>query len=445
MKSKIPKPLQKICGRAMIDWVLNSLKEAGSVNETVVVGDRKEILRKHLGKKVSYVEQNEAFGTGHATFLAMVDMQKKERIYYDKDVVILMCADTPLVNCEILKESINFHIKNNNQATVITTIARNPHGYGRVIKENDFFISRIVEQKKLNENEEQINEVNSGIYIFSFNSLYDSLKILMQSVRDEYYLTDTIEIMSKKSERVCAFQANFENVLGVNNRIQLSYARNIMNSKILEGLMEKGIDIVNLSNTYVDCGVKIGVDTIIYPGTFIEGNTVIGESCKVYASRIDNCNIGNENVIINSVLDNVTIGDKNNIGPFSHLRPGTKIESSVKIGSYVEIKNSVIDDESKIPHLSYVGDAVVEKRVNIGCGAIVANYDGAKKHKTIIENGAFIGCNSNLISPITVHENSYIASGSTITNDVPEHALAIARNRQINKENWNEKNKNEGK
>ncbi|EPZ53532.1 UDP-N-acetylglucosamine diphosphorylase/glucosamine-1-phosphate N-acetyltransferase [[Clostridium] sordellii ATCC 9714] len=324
----------------------------------------------------------------------------------------------------------------------MTTKVENPTGYGRIIRDNNQDLLKIVEQKDANEEEKLVNEINSGIYCFNGKSLKEALsKIDNNNAQGEYYLTDTIEIMRNNSLKVGAFNgATIEELMGVNSRVELSKAEEIMRRRINTMHMINGVTIIDINSTYIEADVKIGNDTIVYPGAMIQGNTVIGKECIIgMNSCISNSIIGDATKVESSTIMDSKVGDNTTVGPYAYLRPKSNIGNNVKVGDFVEVKNATIEDNSKASHLAYIGDAHVGKNVNIGCGTVFVNYDGKNKFKSVVKDGAFIGSNSNLVAPVTVEENGYIATGSTITDDVPAGALAIARERQVVKEGWVEK------
>ncbi len=331
------------------------------------------------------------------------------------------------------------HEKSAAKATILTARIDDPTGYGRIVRNEKGLVEKIVEHKDATEAEREINEINTGTYCFDNAALFQALKkVSNDNVQGEYYLPDVVEILKSQGEVVTAFQtSDFEETLGVNDRVALAEAERIMRSRINENHMRNGVTILDPMNTYIESDVVIGQDTIILPGTVLKGSTVIGTDCQIGPNtEIDTCEVGNETVIRQSAAYNSKIGSHVNIGPFAHIRPDSAISDEVKIGNFVEIKKAVFGKGSKASHLSYIGDAEVGNNVNIGCGSITVNYDGKNKYLTKIEDEVFIGCNSNLVAPVTVGKGAYVAAGSTITKDVPSNALSIARSQQVNKENY---------
>ncbi|OPJ55079.1 bifunctional UDP-N-acetylglucosamine diphosphorylase/glucosamine-1-phosphate N-acetyltransferase GlmU [Alkalithermobacter paradoxus] len=432
MKSKIPKVLHKVCGKEMVNHVIDVAKDAGVNENIVVIGHGGDKVKENIPNEVKIAIQEKQLGTGHAVLMA------KEYID-DNSLIVVLCGDTPLIKSETLNNLFNYHKENGYKATVLTTKIDNPTGYGRIIRDSDNNLLKIVEQKDANEEEKKVNEINSGIYSFDGKALLQSLsKLSNNNAQGEYYLTDVIEILRNDGYKVGAYMGStIEELMGVNSRVDLSKAEKVMRRRINEYHMSNGVTIIDPENTYIESDVKIGMDTTIYPGAVICSKTSIGEDCIIgQNSRIENSDIGNNvEVQISTIIDS-KVGDNSTIGPYAYLRPNSDIGKNVKIGDFVEVKNSTIGDNSKASHLSYIGDAQVGKNVNIGCGVVFVNYDGKNKHKTVIEDDAFIGCNANLVSPVKIHEKSYIAAGSTITEDVPKESLAIARQRQTVKEGW---------
>lgn len=433
MKSRHSKVVHKACGKALIEWVYDATDRAGTDGTVIVVGHCADEVKECIGDKAFYVTQEKQLGTGHAVMQA-------ESYLKDRDgVVLVLCGDTPLITAETIAETVKYHNDNKNSATVITALLDEPSGYGRIIRDESGNVLKIVEHRDASDEERKIKEINSGMYCFNISDLLVSLKqIGNNNSQGEYYLTDTLEILIGKGLKVGAFIARTANeIMGINDRVQLAEASGILKERILKDLMKSGVTIIDPMSTHIDAGVKIGMDTIIYPGVVIEGETVIGENSVIGPnSRIVSSKIGDGVEVISSIITESFVDNDTHIGPFAYIRPDSKIGKKVKIGDFVEIKKSVIGDKTKIPHLTYVGDAEVGKNVNLGCGVVVVNYDGKKKHKTIVGDNAFVGCNSNLVSPVIVGDNSYVAAGSTITDEVPEYSLAIARSKQVNKENW---------
>ena len=432
MKSKYPKVVHKVCGKEMVNHVISVSKKSGVNDIVAILGHESDVVKEKLPKDTMIAMQTDQLGTGHAVMMA------KEYIN-DNDTIVVLCGDTPLVKEETLKRLFDYHIEHGYHATVLTTTVDNPTGYGRIIRDENKDLLKIVEQKDANEEEKKAKEINSGIYCFNGKSLRESLDLLdNNNAQGEYYLTDTIKIMRDKGQKVGAFNGStIEELMGVNSRVELSKAEEIMRRRINESHMVNGVTIIDVNSTYIEADVEIGNDTILYPGAMLRGNTKIGTNCVIGMNcSITNSQIGNYTEVQSSTIVDSTVGENTTVGPYAYLRPNSNIGNNVKIGDFVEVKNATIEDNSKASHLSYIGDAHVGKDVNIGCGVVFVNYDGKNKFKSTVKDGAFIGSNSNLVAPVTVEEKGYIATGSTITNDVPQGALAVARERQVIKEGW---------
>lgn len=403
MKSDKSKLVHKIYGKEIVLRSYENTKKAGIDNIIAVVGHLKEQVKDVLKDRVKYVYQEEMLGTGHAV------MQAKEFLQGRKGKVVVLNGDVPILRPETIRNLVEKSIANKEYATLLTAIYDNPYGYGRIIRDEGGNVEGIVEEKDATEMQRKIKEINAGIYCFDIEELLKALdSINNDNASGEYYITDVIKIMNDNGLKTGAVivEDNTE-ILGVNDRVQLEILTKILRMRINAEHMRNGVTIEDSSTTYIYDDVKIGKDTVIHPNTTIKSDVEIGENCE--------------------------------IGPNSYIREGCRLSNKVKIGSFVEIKKTIVGEGTKIPHLSYMGDCEIGEKTNIGCGTITCNYDGFNKSKTIIGNNCFIGSNTNLIAPVTVGDNAFIAAGSTITDDVPEYALAIARQRQTNKEDWNRK------
>lgn len=434
MKSKVPKVLHKVLDKTMIDYVISASKNAGADKLCVIVGHQSAMVKAMIGGGVEFALQKEQLGTGHAV------MQAADFIGEEGNILVL-CGDTPLITAETIKKLNDIHTAENNSATMISAVIDNPTGYGRIVRENGNFV-KIVEQKDADDEQKKINEVNTGVYIFKASELKSAFgELTNNNSQGEYYLTDVLEILKNKGNNIGVMVAEDENeFLGVNSKLQLAQAAKIMKRRINDKLMIDGVTIEDPDNTYIGMDVEIAPDTVILPGTILEGQTKIGSDCiigpntRIISSIIKDAVIIQQSTLINAEVDNFTT-----VGPYAYLRPNSKIGEHVRIGDFVEVKNSTIDDGTKVSHLTYIGDSDVGKNINFGCGTVTVNYDGKNKFRNTIKDNAFIGCNTNLIAPVTVEENAYIAAGSTITKDIPENALAIARSKQVNKAEWRKK------
>lgn len=432
IKSDLPKVLHKVSGKEMVNHVIDTMRKVDIEDVNVIIGKGSELVKeKTSSRNVTYSLQEEQLGTGHAVKCA-VDFLKGK-----KGTVGIFCGDAPLIKNETVKKLLNEHIEKGNSATLLTSILKDATGYGRVIRENDEVL-KIVEHKDCNEYELKAKEMNAAMYCFDIEELLECLNnITNNNEQGEYYLTDVIGILKNNGKKVGAVVTDYEETIGVNSRVQLAEAEEILRNRINLRHMENGVTLIDPKGTYIGEDVKIGKDTIIYPGNVIEGKTIIGERCILYPnSRINNSCIASEVEIQSSVIIESTIGDNTTVGPFAYIRPDSVIGKNARIGDFVEIKKSTIGDNTKVSHLTYIGDAEVGSGCNFGCGTVVVNYDGKNKNKTQIGDNSFVGCNTNLISPVKVGNNTYIAAGSTITNEVKEGDLAIARAKQRNIEGW---------
>jgi bifunctional UDP-N-acetylglucosamine pyrophosphorylase/glucosamine-1-phosphate N-acetyltransferase len=436
MKSDLPKVMHKVGGMPMIGMVYDAVKRSGIRRCVVVVGYREEVVRAYLGDQVEYVVQTERLGTGHAVLTALRalgDISGQTR-------VLVVHGDMPLIRPETISRICEQSGANAERASLMYADLPNPFGFGRIVRDSEGRFIGIVEQKDASEDEERITEVNVGIYCFDAVLLRSALGMLRSDNRQgEFYLTDVFASFVGSGRHVGVYpMQNNRECLGVNDRAELAALnRTLWDEKCGALMRDSGVTIIDPQNTYIDQNVKVGRDTVIYPGCVLEGGTEIGEGALIgpYTRSADSV-VGAGAKIENSVVTQAAVGEGANVGPFAYLRPGTVLRANVKVGDFVEIKNATVGEGTKIPHLSYVGDADVGDNTNIGCGAITCNYDGREKHRTTIGSNVFIGSNSNLVAPVTVMDGAYIASGSTITEDVPGDALAIARERQVVKDHW---------
>lgn len=438
MKSELPKVLHKVAGWPMLKHVTHALRQAGIDDIILVLGHRSDLVEEAMGTGFKVVYQKEPLGTGHAVLQALPVLQE-----YESGQCLVICGDTPLLRAETLVDLMEKHRRSQAEATILTAEMSDPFGYGRIVTKQNT-IAGIVEEKDADPAEKAIKEINTGTYCFNIQALKVLLpRLEPANAQGEYYLTDIISLLVKGGQPVeRLLLAEASEAMGINNRIQLAEAESMMRRQIAERHMLNGVTIINPQHTYIEAGVSIGRDTIIYPGVYLEGDTSIGGSCEIGPDcKIINTAIAGYTQIKYSYLRDARVGESCVIGPFSYLRPGAVLANNVKVGDFSEIKNSYIGEGSKIPHLSYVGDSKLGENVNIGAGTITCNYDGKKKHPTCIGDGVFVGSNTNLVAPITVGAGAYIGAGSTVTRDIPAGALAVARGRQKNIENWQERPK----
>lgn len=436
MKSKLYKVLHQVCGKSMVEHVLEQLQAAKIKNIVTVVGFGADTVKEALGQRTHFALQKQQLGTGHAV------MQAKDLLGNSEGETIVVSGDTPLLTAETFQKLCEYHEQRHSAATILTSTAPDPTGYGRIVRNDVGIVERIVEQKDATKEERAIHEINTGVYCFDNQKLFATLKLINNdNAQGEYYLTDVIGILKKQGEIVTAYRDDdFDETMGVNDRIALARANELMRHRINTKLMSEGVSMLDPDHTYIDEGVKVGRDTVIEGGVVIKGNTVIGSDCFIGAhSRIVDSVIHDDVRIISSTLEEAEMHDGSNIGPNSHLRPQAEIGKHVHIGNFCEIKKAYIGDGTKVGHLTYVGDATLGKNINVGCGVVFVNYDGAKKHHTNVGDHAFIGSNSNLVAPVNIAADSFIAAGSTITDDTDRFDMAIARSRQTNKKDYAKK------
>ncbi len=431
MKSKLPKVLQKVNDKYLLSHVIDVAKAIGSEKIIVVIGHQGDLVKEEISKSydVEFVVQKEQLGTANAVSMA--------NDYFDDSEILVLCGDTPLLQKETLENFINLHREQNLCATGLSMYQANPQGYGRIVRSNNSF-DKIVEQKDCNDEQKLIEEVNTGVYVFNGIKLKNVLtKIKSNNAQNELYLTDSLELLKNDGEKVEVTMAkNADEFIGINDKVQLAEAESIFQKIINEKLMRNGVIIKDPKTAYISKDAVIGQDTIILPNTTIKGKTVIGENCTIGPNTtLSNMIIKDEVVVDSSKCVDSEIGSFTSVGPFSYIRPNCIIGEHAKIGDFVEVKNSTIGNNTKASHLTYIGDSELGNNINLGCGTITVNYDGKNKFKTIIKDNVFVGCNSNLVAPVTLHENSFVAAGTTVTKDVAENALVIGRVKQVEKAN----------
>ena len=439
MKSKLPKVLHKVGGKPMVEHVLQAAEASGARKKIVVVGFGSEKVTEFLGKRAEIVLQKEQLGTGHAV------LQAEPLLQEFVGTILILCGDTPLLEGQELKSFYEEHKASGAAASVLTACTHNPTGYGRILREDNNNVMGIVEEKDASDEQKAICEINTGIYCVEAPLLFEILHTLScDNAQGEYYLTDILLKLREKGQKICGIVTkDFPMIMGINSRRQLAEAESIMRGRILDKLMDNGVTIMDPASTFIEATVEIGADTIIYPFTWLEGQTNIGEGAIIGPQvRLTNVEVGSETQLQFLYGHDCKVQKQVTAGPYVHLRPDTVISDNVKIGNFVEVKNSTVGVGSKLPHLTYIGDSDIGSGVNMGCGCITVNYNGKKKYRTIIEDNAFVGCNSNLVAPVKIGEGSFVGAGSTITKDIPANALGVGRGRQITIKDWAEKYRN---
>lgn len=426
MHSDLPKVLFEINGQSLIAHVVQNAREAGIDDIAVVTGYKGDMVREALGEGISYYRQAEQLGTADALKSA------RDFFAHEDPPVIVLCGDAPLVDSDSILQLASYYEKHSLDMCVLTATLEDPANYGRILRDGKNF-ERIVESRDANEEQLAIKEINSGTMIFNSGKLAQVLdEIKNDNAQGEYYLTDAVEIFKAKGFKTGALCiANADIVLGANDRYDLSLCEKAMRKSINRALMLGGVRMIDPDTTYIDRNVRIGAGSVIYPNTIINGKSCIGENNTVISSRLTDCVIGDDNTVDNSVLEQCRIGSETSIGPYSHIRRDTVLASKTKVGSFAETKNADIGEGTKVPHLSYVGDATVGERCNFGCGSVVANYDGENKYHTNIGNDVFIGCNVNMIAPIDIRDGAFIAAGSTVSKNIEKDAFIIERAKPV--------------
>lgn len=434
MQSTRPAAMAEILFKPMIDWVLDAVQATGIRHICTVTGDCGEALCDHLANRSETVRQSEPLGTGHAVLQAKGFLER----FHGGDVLIVN-GDTPLMDGDTLLAAYEEHKRAQNAITVISACVEDPSGYGRIVRAADGAFTRIMEDRDANDTIRQIREINSGACWFQCDRLLAVLGLITnENARKEYYLTDAVRILRGQGCRAGAFAAmDPDVVLAASDGLRLFELNARARQRVLTHWLLEGVDIPCADGVCIGPDVTVGVDTRILPGTILRGKTTVGRDCVIGPNtQLIDTVVGDGAKLDNVLSEQAQVEERADIGPFVHLRPNAKIGPRTHLGNFVEVKNAQIGEGTKVSHLTYVGDADVGKSVNFGCGCVTVNYTGKEKHRTVIGDHAFIGCNTNLVAPVKVGDYGYTAAGSTITEDVPANALGIARARQVNKEGW---------
>lgn len=431
MKSKLPKVMHMLAGKPLIGHVMDTVHQVGIEDPLVILGHGREPVEEEIAGRAKIVVQEEQLGTGHAILQALPFLDGVEDI-------LVLSGDQPLLKPETLLELIKLHKSQEAAATVLAAYLDEPFGYGRIIQKEQQLV-KIVEEKDATSEQRLIKAINTGTYCFKVGPLREALgKITPQNAQGEYYLTEVFDILLEKQAKILIHTTgDSDEALGINSRSQLAEAERIYRRRILEYWMAEGVTIIDPGSTFIDAEVQLAQDVTLLPFTVLKGRTKIAEDALIGPNvLLEDCSCAGRCEILHTVARQAVIGDGCTVGPFAYLRPGTELGNGVKVGDFVEIKNSKVGPGSKIPHLSYIGDAQVGQSVNIGAGAITCNYDGVEKHPTVIGDHVFIGSNANLVAPVHVGNGAFVGAGSTITKDVPAQALSVERSHQVIKENW---------
>jgi bifunctional UDP-N-acetylglucosamine pyrophosphorylase/glucosamine-1-phosphate N-acetyltransferase len=439
MKSKLSKLLHPICGKPMILHVQESVAALSPKTSAIVVGHQRDQVMDALSeKKVDFVVQEKQLGTAHAALEFLKQYPKID------GVMLVLSGDTPLLQPATLRDLLTLHEQRQATISLLTTELPDPTGYGRVIRNNQGNIQRIVEEVDANSAEKAVREVNAAVYVFDIAKLRQLLpKVQTENKQHEYYLPDVVSLALRENWMVLPQKVSADEVMGINTKVELAEVSRLLRKRINQQWMLRGVTMMDPDSTYIDSSVQFGTDVVLYPNVYLEGSTLVGSEVTIYQNcRITDAYLDSQCVIYeNSSIDSAHLETGVKVGPFARIRPDSYLQSGSRIGNFVELKKTFIGEGTKANHLSYLGDATIGKNVNIGAGTITCNYDGEKKHPTVIEDNVFIGSDTQLIAPVKIKKGAYVAAGSSITEDVPEDSLAIARGRQVNKPGWKPKKK----
>jgi bifunctional UDP-N-acetylglucosamine pyrophosphorylase/glucosamine-1-phosphate N-acetyltransferase len=421
MKSDLPKALHPLMGRPLVIHAVETARALTDTPPVLVIGHAADVVREIVGSRATYVEQAEQRGTGHAV------LQAQETLQGQSDLVLVTFADTPLLTVDTLRRMVERQRKNSGPITLLTVVDDDPRGFGRVVRDADGAVIRLVEEAVATPEQLAIRELDAGAYCFDAGWLWANVgRIPLSLPREEYYLTDLIEIASAEGKRVEAVTASDpKEALGINSRVHLAEAESALRRRINERWMLAGVTIVDPATTYVEAGVTIGRDTTIWPNTHLRGDTAIGQHCTIGPNTIvEDCQIGDRCRVQASVLEQAVMEDDSDVGPFGHLRKGARLCKGAHMGNFGEVKNATLGPGAKMGHFSYLGDAEIGAQANIGAGTITCNYDGARKHRTVVGENAFIGSGSMLVAPVRIGKEAKTGAGAVVTHDVPDGAVA---------------------
>jgi bifunctional UDP-N-acetylglucosamine pyrophosphorylase/glucosamine-1-phosphate N-acetyltransferase len=421
MNSDLPKVLHRLSGQPLVSYVLESLSRAGVDDPIIVVGHGAEGVRNLAGPRARFVDQVDQRGTGHAV------MQALPLLPTQGDPVLVLYGDTPLLTPHTIRALLELHRGSAAAVTMLTAELAEPAGYGRVVRDRSGRVQRIVEEADASSEEKRVREINAGTYAFDPAALREALGALVpDNAQGEYYITDTVSWLLSHGRTVSALVGSAEETMGINSRRELAKVEAVLRGRILDRLMDEGVTIIDPLTTYVHAGVKVGRDSVIHPQSYLEGATTVGRGCAIGPqARLVDASLSDEVTVVASTVEESIVGQGTRIGPYSHLRPGTRVGRFVEIGNFAEMKNATVGDYTKVHHKSYLGDATIGERVNIGAGTVTCNYDGKGKYPTVIEDGAFIGSDTMLIAPIRIGKGAVTGAGAVVNKDVPPGALAV--------------------